>query len=122
MSGSGRGLAASRAWNRHECTAGEQVQSGSGLYGIFADPGGDLLHLVCLHEYAGKAGQLWWGIPGSILILLLTFIAPLLVMKDKESPYPFEDRELYGYGKEHVMELWEKRKAEKAAKTVKEGK
>ena len=63
-----------------------------------------------------KASQLWWGIPGSILMLLLTFIVPILFMKDKNSPYPFEDRELYGYNKEHVLALWEERKAAKASK------
>lgn len=66
-----------------------------------------------------KAGQLWWGIPGSILMLLLTFIVPILLMKDKNSPYPFEDRELYGYNKEHVKALWEERKAAKIEKEEK---
>jgi len=66
-----------------------------------------------------KAGQLWWGIPGSLAMLLLTFIVPILFMKDKNSKYPFDDRELYGYNKEHVMKLWEERKAAKAAKEAK---
>ncbi len=68
-----------------------------------------------------KATQLWWGIPGSILNLVLTFIVPILVMKDKNSPYPFEERELYGYRKEHVKELWDERIAAKAAKNAQEG-
>lgn len=66
-----------------------------------------------------KAGQLWWGIPGSLAMLLLTFIVPILFMKDKNSKYPFDDRELYGYNKEHVMKLWEERKVAKAAKEAK---
>lgn len=66
-----------------------------------------------------KAGQLWWGIPGSLAMLLLTFIVPILFMKDKNSKYPFDDRELYGYNKEHVIKLWEERKAAKAAKEAK---
>ena len=56
-----------------------------------------------------KAGQLWWGFP-VLLPLLLTFIVPILFMKDKNSKYPFDDRELYGYNKEHVIKLWEERK------------
>ncbi|MCD8155570.1 MAG: HXXEE domain-containing protein [Clostridiales bacterium] len=68
---------------------------------------------TCMPE---KAGQLWWGIPGSILMLLLTFIVPILVMKDRNSPYPFEEQELYGYNREHVAALWEERKAAKTAK------
>lgn len=63
-----------------------------------------------------QAGQLWWGIPGSLAILLLTFIVPILFMKDKHSKYPFEADELYGYGKDRVMKLWQERKAAKAAK------
>lgn len=68
-----------------------------------------------------KASQLWWGIPGSIALLLLTFIIPIIVMRDKNSPYAFEEEELYGYKKEYIMQLWEERKAEKAAKEAKEG-
>ncbi len=67
-----------------------------------------------------KAHQMWWGIPGSIAILLLTFIVPIIVMRDKNSPYPFEEKELYGNNKERLMEIWEERKAEKAAKEAKE--
>ncbi len=63
-----------------------------------------------------KAHQMWWGIPGSIAILLLTFIVPIIFMRNKDSKYPFDERELYGYNKEHVLELWEERKAQKAAK------
>ena len=50
---------------------------------------------------------------------VLTFIVPILFMKDKNSKYPFDDRELYGYNKEHVMKLWEERKVAKAAKEAK---
>lgn len=60
-----------------------------------------------------KASQLWWGIPGSLAMLLLTFIVPILFMKDKNSPYPFEDRELYGYAKEKVNAIWQERLAKK---------
>ena len=63
-----------------------------------------------------KAGQLWWGIPGSILMLFLTFIVPILIMKDKKSPHPFMDRELYGYHADHVKALWAERIAAKEKK------
>lgn len=69
-----------------------------------------------VHYMPEQAGQLWWGIPGSLVMLFLTFIVPILFMKDRDSKYPFDDRELYGYNKEHVMRLWEERKAAKAAK------
>ena len=62
------------------------------------------------------AGQLWWGIPGSLAILLLTFIVPILFMKDKNSKYPFETGELYGYAREKVDAIWESRIAAKAKK------
>ena len=63
-----------------------------------------------------KASQLWWGIPGSILMLLLTFIVPILIMKDKNSPHPFADKELYGYHANAVKALWKKRIAAKEQK------
>ena len=63
-----------------------------------------------VHYMPEQAGQLWWGIPGSLVMLFLTFIVPILFMKDRDSKYPFDDRELYGYNKEHVMRLWEERK------------
>lgn len=67
---------------------------------------------VCTY-FPEKASQLWWGIPGSLLMLFLTFLVPIFLMKDKNSPYPFEERELYGYKKDYVMQLWESRKRAK---------
>ncbi len=72
-----------------------------------------------LHYMPEKAVQLLWGIPGSIAILLLTFIIPIVMMMKKDSKYPFDERELFGYDKTHVMRLWEERKAARAAKEVK---
>ncbi|PAF43626.1 HXXEE domain-containing protein [Helicobacter sp. 11S02596-1] len=68
---------------------------------------------VCTYM-PNEAGQLWWGIPGSFLMLFLAFMLPILLMKNKNSPYPFEERELYGYKKEYVKALWEERKVAKA--------
>ncbi len=69
-----------------------------------------------IHYIPEKASQLWWGIPGSIAILLLTFIVPILLMRSKKSKYPFDDRELFGYNRKHVMALWDERKAKRAEK------
>jgi len=63
-----------------------------------------------------KAYQLWWGIPGSLAMLILTFIIPILLMKDKDSKYPFAEEELFGYRKDHILMIWEERKAAKEAK------
>ncbi len=64
--------------------------------------------------------QLWWGIPASILILVLTFVVPIVIMCNKNSRYPFSEKELYGYDKEHILKLWEERKEKRAAKEAKE--
>ncbi len=56
-----------------------------------------------------QANQLWLGIPGSIAALLLVFIVPILLMKNRNSKYPFEEKELYGYAKEKVKAIWKSR-------------
>lgn len=61
------------------------------------------------------AGQLWWGIPGSLVLLFVSFGAPILLMHDRDSEHPFEEREWYGYKREYVRRIWEERKAEAAA-------
>ncbi len=63
-----------------------------------------------------EAHQLWWGIPGSLAMLLLTFIVPIIVMKDKTGKHPFEERELFGYNKPMIEKLWAEKKAAKEAK------
>lgn len=63
-----------------------------------------------------QAGQLWWGIPGSLAILILTFLVPIFLMKNKNSKYPFEESELYGYGRKKVDAIWKSRMAAKAGK------
>lgn len=62
-----------------------------------------------------QAYQLWWGIPGSLAMLLLTFIVPIVVMKDKSGKHPFEERELFGYNKPMIEKLWAEKKAAKQA-------
>lgn len=61
------------------------------------------------------AGQLWWGIPGSLVLLGISFGLPILFMHDRDSKHPFEDRELWGYKREYVAKVWEERKAAAAA-------
>lgn len=61
------------------------------------------------------AGQLWWGIPGSLALLAISFFIPIALMHDRDSKYPFEPREWYGYKREYVKRVWEERKAALAA-------
>ena len=42
------------------------------------------------------ANQLWWGIPGSLVLLGISFGLPILFMHDRDSKDPFEERELWG--------------------------
>ncbi|MEA4969808.1 MAG: HXXEE domain-containing protein [Candidatus Pelethousia sp.] len=50
-----------------------------------------------------KTGQLWIGLPGAIVGLMLSFIIPILLTKNRNSPYPFAPEEMYGYAKEKVI-------------------
>ena len=61
------------------------------------------------------ANQLWWGIPGSLVLLGISFGLPILFMQDRDSKDPFEERELWGYKREYVAKVWEERKAAAAA-------
>ncbi len=53
-----------------------------------------------------KVSQLWWGIPGAFLSMIICFIAPVFLMKSRKSQYPFAEEEMYGYKKEKVLEIW----------------
>ncbi|MCD7918801.1 MAG: HXXEE domain-containing protein [Clostridiales bacterium] len=53
-----------------------------------------------------KAWQLWVGVPGAIIAMLICFIAPVLLMRNRKNPYPFAEEEMYGYKKEKVLEIW----------------
>ncbi|MCC8122413.1 MAG: HXXEE domain-containing protein, partial [Oscillospiraceae bacterium] len=54
-----------------------------------------------------KVGQLWLGIPGAIVGMLLVFIIPILLMRDRNSKYPFAPEELYGYAKDKIIAMRE---------------
>lgn len=53
-----------------------------------------------------KAGQLWIGIPGAFAAMILCFIAPVFLMKNKKNKYPFAEEEMYGYKKDKVLEIY----------------
>ncbi len=53
-----------------------------------------------------KAGQLWVGIPGAFIAMIICFIAPVFIMKNKNNRYPFAEEEMYGYKKEKVIAIW----------------
>lgn len=57
------------------------------------------------------AGQLWWGIPLSLLGLAISFFIPILVMHDRDSKYPFELEEFYGYKEKAIKAMREQDEA-----------
>ena len=53
-----------------------------------------------------KIGQLWIGIPGAFIAMIICFIAPVFIMKNRTNHYPFAEAEMYGYKKEKVLKIW----------------
>lgn len=53
-----------------------------------------------------KAWQLWIGIPGAFIAMIICFIAPVFIMKKRANNYPFTEKEMYGYKKDKVLEIW----------------
>lgn len=53
-----------------------------------------------------KAGQLWIGIPGAFAAMIICFIAPVFLMKNRKNNYPFAEEEMYGYKKDKVLEIY----------------
>jgi hypothetical protein len=58
------------------------------------------------------AWQLWLGIPVSLLGLVIAFLIPILVMRDRENGEPFELEEMYGYRGEEIRAIREGRSGE----------
>lgn len=56
------------------------------------------------------AWQLWVGLPVSVLMLLVSFGLPILVMHDRNSDSPFEEREWWGFKRQFVESAWRDRK------------
>lgn len=57
-----------------------------------------------------KVWQLWLGIPGAFIAMILCFIAPVFIMKKKTNTYPFAEEELFGYKKQKVLTIWKDEK------------
>ncbi len=53
-----------------------------------------------------KAWQLWIGIPGCIIAMLLVFIIPAFATRSRSTPYAFDEEEMFGYKKEEVLEIY----------------
>ena len=58
-----------------------------------------------------KASQLWWGIPGAFISMIICFIGPVFIMKKRNNNYPFAENEMYGYKKDRVLEIWNDEKS-----------
>lgn len=53
-----------------------------------------------------KSMELWVGIPGAIIAMLIVFIVPVFILRTRNSGYPFQQDEMYGYAKEKVLSLY----------------
>ncbi len=53
-----------------------------------------------------QVGQLWIGIPGAFIAMIICFIAPVFIMKRRDNGYPFAEAEMYGYKKDKVLAIW----------------
>ncbi len=53
-----------------------------------------------------KASQIWIGIPGAFIAMIICFIGPVFIMKNKKNKYPFAEEEMYGYKKDKVLEIY----------------
>lgn len=52
------------------------------------------------------AGQIWWGIPVSLLGLLISFLGPVAMgVRRKNFDHPFLPRELYGYREAEIRAI-----------------
>lgn len=53
-----------------------------------------------------KANELWWGILGAFIAMIICFIGPVFLLKKKQNLYPFDPNEMYGYGKKKVLKIY----------------
>ncbi len=53
-----------------------------------------------------KINELWIGIPGAFISMIICFIGPVFIMKSKTNKYPFAEEEMYGYKKDKVLAIW----------------
>ncbi len=53
-----------------------------------------------------QAWQLWLGIPGCLVSMLIMFILPAMLFRSRKSPYPFDEEEMFGYKKDEVLKIY----------------
>ncbi len=54
----------------------------------------------------GAAWQLWIGILGSIVAMLICFGIPVILLRNRNSRYPFTEEEMFGYKKDEVLAIY----------------
>lgn len=59
-----------------------------------------------LQHHSESVQQLWWGIPGAFIFMIICFIGPVFIMKNRTNNYPFAEEEMYGYKKDKVMAIY----------------
>ncbi|WP_386688780.1 HXXEE domain-containing protein [Lonepinella sp. MS14437] len=66
-----------------------------------------LVYYICYVESQNlaTASDYLIGFIGSFAALLVLWIIPILVLKDRNSPYPYREDRIWGYAKERVMEI-----------------
>ncbi len=52
------------------------------------------------------AWQCWIGIPGSFVVLIITFLLPAFFMRSRTSKYPFAQEEMFGYKKDEILKIY----------------
>ena len=60
---------------------------------------------VLIH-HPEKTNELWLGVPGAIIAMLICFIIPVFLLRTRKSRHSFEEEELYGYAKEKVLAFY----------------
>lgn len=53
-----------------------------------------------------RAWQLWLGIPLSVVFMVIVFIGPVLLWRNRDNHYPFDEEEMFGYRKEKILQIY----------------
>ncbi len=59
-----------------------------------------------LQSFPGQAWQLWLGIPGLVIAMVIVFIGPVILFRNRDNRYPFDPEEMYGYDKEKILRIY----------------
>ncbi len=59
-----------------------------------------------VQNYPGQIWQIWIGIPGAIIAMLIVFIVPVFLMRNRKTRYPFAEEEMFGYKKDKILKLY----------------